>query len=60
MKAYKCDICGDYTQGLPSGVLYDNRIKDKRQRRQDICEKCMGDLTFVDEDSDISDAEEDA
>ncbi len=37
MKAYKCDICGSYEDGLPVGVLYDNDVRD----RTDICPSCL-------------------
>lgn len=37
MKAYKCDICGTFVEGLPLGVLYDNDVR----KRIDMCPKCL-------------------
>ena len=41
MKAYMCDNCGNYFQGLPAGVFYDNREdKEGNKTRTDLCTAC--------------------
>lgn len=45
MIAYKCDICEEYFEGRPAGVLYDNRGakgKNTDRERYDLCPECVG------------------
>lgn len=42
-KAYKCDVCGKYYEGLPVGVLYDNQENPNGRQgsRTDLCTECL-------------------
>jgi hypothetical protein len=42
-KAYKCDVCGKYYEGLPVGVLYDNQENTNggKGKRTDLCLDCL-------------------
>lgn len=41
MKAYKCDVCNNFVDDVPDGVLYDNRDKKTRGFRYDLCPACV-------------------
>ena len=42
-KAYKCDVCGKYHEGMPVGVLYDNQETPNggKGKRTDLCLDCL-------------------
>ena len=52
MLAYKCDICGKFVEGKPTGVLYDKSYvtDDNRGKRFDLCPNCVSNMSFSEPD----------
>lgn len=47
MKAYKCDICGEFVENLPMGVVYNNASNVRLGKtRCDLCPKCLDELDY--------------